>query len=105
MNLRDIKPSRLGVTIEMVRRLIKNMRDTTPLCKFMICKIENELCKPLGNFTFIESDLFELLIGIKVSSSNPGFFSLENTLSVALDYFDEITSTFHKYHLSYDVDR
>lgn len=41
MHIRDIKPSRLGVTIDMMRKLIKSMRDVTPLCKFMIAKVEN----------------------------------------------------------------
>jgi hypothetical protein len=52
MHITDFKPSRFGVSVEMMRRLIKQMKDTTPLCKFMIAKVENELCKPLSNFTY-----------------------------------------------------
>lgn len=57
MHITDLKPSRFGVTVEMIRRLIKRMRDITPLCKFMIAKVENELCKPLSNFNFSENTL------------------------------------------------
>jgi hypothetical protein len=39
MHIRDIKPSRLAFTIDMMRRLIKSMRDITPICKFMLAKV------------------------------------------------------------------
>ena len=39
INIKDIKPSRLSVTIEMIRRLIRTIRDKTPICKFIIGKV------------------------------------------------------------------
>lgn len=41
MEIRDFKPTRLAATVEMLVKLIRIMRDTTPLCKFMIARVEN----------------------------------------------------------------
>lgn len=39
MHITDFKPSRFGVTVDMLRKLIKRMKDITPLCKFMVAKV------------------------------------------------------------------
>ena len=57
MGDKDFKPTRLSVSLKMVKKLLKDMKDSTPLCKFLVAIVENELCKPLLDFGYDEREV------------------------------------------------
>lgn len=52
MSDKDFKPTRLSITLKMIKKLMRQIKDSTPLCKFLVGIIENELCKPLKDFSY-----------------------------------------------------
>lgn len=51
MQIKDFKPSRLSVTVHMIKNFILKAKDLTPVIKFGLAIVEQELCKILIDFT------------------------------------------------------
>lgn len=98
MQIKDFKPSRLSISLQMIKNFIKKAKDSTPVVKFSLAVVEQEKCKRMSKFVYKESDLYEKIDQIKVKVDG-GFFSLENSLSIAIDNFDKIPDYFHKYQI------
>ena len=54
---KDFKPTRISISLKMIKKLLQDLRDTTPLCKFLVAIVENELCKPLQDFSYDEREM------------------------------------------------
>lgn len=52
IQMKDFKPSRLSITLQMIKLLIKLAKDATPVIKFALAIVENERCKMKCGFTY-----------------------------------------------------
>lgn len=41
MSDKDFKPTRLSISLKMVKQFIQKVKDATPLCKFLVAIVEN----------------------------------------------------------------
>ena len=57
MRMKDFKPSRLSVSLQMVKSFIKKAKDQTPIVKFAIGVACQQQCKLLCRFIYRESEL------------------------------------------------
>lgn len=79
----------------MLKYFFKRAKENTPIIKFALAVVENEACKFRAHFTYDLEVLFDELDRLKVASE-PGHFSMENTLRTCLYEFDTLPAHFHK---------